>query len=48
MQVCDTKADMWSLGVLIFILLSGYHPFDPMNNSDDKEIAQRIQQVKFK
>jgi serine/threonine protein kinase len=45
-QPCDAKVDIWSLGVLLFILLSGYHPFDPMNNADDKEVSKRILQVR--
>lgn len=26
----------------MYILLSGYHPFDPLNNADDHEVAKRI------
>jgi len=33
------KADMWSVGVIIFVLLGGYHPFD---ESDPFELAKRI------
>lgn len=28
----DTKADMWSCGVLMYAILSGSHPFDPTGN----------------
>jgi hypothetical protein len=29
----------------MYILLSGYHPFDPMNDADDDQIGQRIVKV---
>lgn len=34
-----TKADMWSIGVLLYILLSGYTPF---SGSDCEEIFAKI------
>lgn len=30
----DTKADMWSLGVIVYILLGGYPPFIEQNQRD--------------
>lgn len=33
----DTKADIWSLGVLLFILLSGFMPF-PAKTTDELKI----------
>jgi calcium-dependent protein kinase len=38
------ECDMWSCGVLLFILLSGYPPFDGKNNA---EILNRAKKGKF-
>ena len=36
------STDMWAIGVLGFILLSGYHPFDPYGDADDETMQRRI------
>lgn len=34
--------DMFSVGIIIYIMLTGKHPFDLDGNSTDEEIADRI------
>jgi calcium/calmodulin-dependent protein kinase I len=41
----DTKADMWSLGVIVYILLGGYPPFIETNQ---RELFRKIRSGQYK
>ena len=43
-EVYDEKCDIWSLGVIFYVLLCGYPPF---NGDTDVEIMQNVQKGKF-
>jgi len=36
------QTDMWAIGVVLFILLGGYHPFDPSCDATDNVLRKRI------
>ena len=40
----DEKCDIWSIGVILFILLSGTAPF---NANDDEQIMRKVEKGKY-
>jgi calcium-dependent protein kinase len=41
-QEYGLRVDEWSVGVVLYILLGGYHPFDPDCAADDETITRRV------
>ncbi len=34
--------DLWTLGVLTFVLLSGYHPFDEFGDLPESQVLKNV------
>ena len=41
------KVDMWSTGVIMFVILGAYHPFDPDGNCSDAQLWMNICRGEF-
>ena len=38
----DSKCDMFSTGAILFVILAGYHPFDPRGGNTDRQMQKLI------
>ncbi|GBG25367.1 Protein kinase, putative [Hondaea fermentalgiana] len=41
-QNYDNRCDSWSLGVILYVILASYHPFDPYGRLDDMGLRQAV------
>jgi serine/threonine protein kinase len=43
-QICNPAVDIWAVGVILYIMLMGFHPFDRNCDRTDDEVAAAIQE----
>lgn len=39
--------DNWTIGILMFVILAGYHPFDIYGDATEAELLKRIEEVQY-
>jgi len=39
--------DNWTIGILMFVILAGYHPFDMYGDAPEAELMKRIEAIKY-
>mmetsp|Transcript_9084 Transcript_9084/g.21605 ORF Transcript_9084/g.21605 Transcript_9084/m.21605 type:complete len:776 (-) Transcript_9084:1007-3334(-) len=44
----QASADMWGLGIILFIMLTGAHPYDIAGDASDEEIEKRIKDPRYR
>ena len=44
----DERVDVFALGVILFVLLAGYHPFDPAGDASDAVVGKRIKKGDYR
>lgn len=44
-QSVDEKVDMWALGVVMWVLLTGQHPFGANSDLSEAEVARRVAEM---
>jgi len=46
-EIYTSKVDNWTLGVLMYILVAGYHPFDPFGTSSEPILLETITACRY-
>ncbi len=43
----DYTVDVWAMGVVMYCILAGFHPFDPTRSGSRPEVLERITTGQF-